>query len=131
MTAVTIVYDSNAGNSARWGGAVEHGAASVQGARVSRLEIAGGDIVNGRWENNEIMTSLDASDAIIFGAPTSMGDVSGQMKCFIDATSGRFYPRAWANKLAAGFTRSFFPTGHKLPTPPTSLPLPLPPPLVR
>src|SRR5258708_16586136 len=81
MTAVTIVYHSNSGHTARLAEAVEHGAASVQGARVSRLEIAGGDIVNGRWENNEIMTSLDASDAIIFGAPTSMGDVSGQMKC--------------------------------------------------
>src|SRR5258708_17496379 len=115
MTAVTIVYHSNSGHTARLAEAVEHGAASVQGARVSRLEIAGGDIVNGRWENNEIMTSLDASDAIIFGAPTSMGDVSGQMKCFIDATSGRFYPRAWANKLAAGFTCSFYPSGDKLP----------------
>jgi NAD(P)H dehydrogenase (quinone) len=116
MTAVTIVYHSNSGHTAKLAEAVEHGAASVQGARVSRLEIAGDDIVKGRWENNEIMTLLDASDAIIFGAPTSMGDVSGQMKCFIDATSGRFYPRAWANKLAAGFTCSFYPSGDKLHT---------------
>src|SRR5258708_14007962 len=130
MTAVTIVYHSNSGHTARLAEAVEHGAASVQGARVSRLEIAGGDIVNGRWENNEIMTSLDASDAIIFGAPTSMGDVSGQMKCFIDATSGRVYPRAWANKLAAGFTCSFYSTGDKVAHLQTFLTLSLPPRIV-
>jgi multimeric flavodoxin WrbA len=45
-----------------------------------------------------------------------MGDVSGQMKCFLDATSQHFYRRAWANKLAAGFTSSFYPSGDKLHT---------------
>jgi NAD(P)H dehydrogenase (quinone) len=62
------------------------------------------------------MAQLDKSDAIIFGSPTNMGDVSGQMKCFFDATSPHFYRRAWANKLAAGFTCSFYPSGDKLHT---------------
>ena len=33
-----------------------------------------------------------------------------------DTTSKHFYPRAWANKLAAGFTCSFYPSGDKLHT---------------
>jgi NAD(P)H dehydrogenase (quinone) len=116
MPIVTIVYHSNSGHTTKLAEAVETGAASVAGIEVHRLAITGDDIVKGRWENPAIMAQLDASDAIIFGAPTSMGDVSGQMKCFLDATSTHFYPRAWANKLAAGFTCSFYPSGDKLHT---------------
>lgn len=116
MSIVTIVYHSLSGHTAKLAEAVESGVASVNGMEVHRLAIVGDDIVKGRWENLEIMALLDESDAIIFGAPTSMGDVSGQMKCFLDATSPHFYRRAWANKLAAGFTSSFYPSGDKLHT---------------
>ena len=116
MPIVTIVYHSMSDHTTKLAEAVENGAASVNGIEVHRLAITGDDIVKGRWDNPGIMAQLDASDAIIFGAPTSMGDVSGQMKCFIDTTSKHFYPRAWANKLAAGFTCSFYPSGDKLHT---------------
>jgi NAD(P)H dehydrogenase (quinone) len=116
MPIVTVVYHSMSGHTAKLAEAVESGAASISGANVHLLKIAGDDTVQGRWENQRIMAQLDASDAIIFGAPTSMGDVSGPMKCFIDATSSHFYPRGWANKLAAGFTCSFYPSGDKLHT---------------
>lgn len=116
MSIVTIVYHSTSGHTAKLAEAVENGATLVKGIEVHRLAIIGDDIVKGRWDNPEIMAQLDESSAIIFGAPTSMGDVSGQMKCFLDATSPHFYRRAWANKLAAGFTSSFYPSGDKLHT---------------
>ena len=116
MPIVTIVYHSASGHTGKLAKAVENGAAAVKGVEVHRLAISGDDIVKGRWDNAEIMAQLDESSAIIFGAPTSMGDVSGQMKCFLDATSQHFYRRAWANKLAAGFTSSFYPSGDKLHT---------------
>jgi NAD(P)H dehydrogenase (quinone) len=116
MPTVTVLFHSNSGHTAKLAEAVEAGAASVASVDVTRLEIVGDDIAQGRWENAAIIERLAASDAIIFGAPTSMGDVSGQMKCFIDWTSRLFYPRAWANKLAAGFTTSFYPSGDKFHT---------------
>lgn len=93
MPTVAIVFHSNTGHTAKLSEAVEEGAASVSGVDVQRLAIVGDDIVKGRWDNPEIMARLDPSDAIIFGAPTSMGDVSGPMKCFLDSTSKHFYPR--------------------------------------
>jgi NAD(P)H dehydrogenase (quinone) len=116
MQTVTIVYHSMSGHTAKLAEAVENGASSVNGIKVQRIAITGNDIVEGRWDNADIMAQLNMSDAIIFGAPTNMGDVSGQMKCFLDATSGHFYTRAWANKIAAGFTCSFYPSGDKLHT---------------
>jgi NAD(P)H dehydrogenase (quinone) len=116
MPKVTVLFHSNSGHTAKLAEAVEAGAASVERVDVKRLAIVGDDIVKGRWENADITARLGASDAIIFGAPTSMGDVSGPMKCFIDSTSQLFYPRAWANKLAAGFTTSFYPSGDKFHT---------------
>jgi NAD(P)H dehydrogenase (quinone) len=116
MPIVSIVFHSMSGHTARLSEAIEQGASSVDHCDVHRLAITGDDIVGGRWDNPRIMAQLNASDAIIFGAPTSMGDVSGPMKCFIDATSVHFYPRSWANKLAAGFTCSFYPSGDKLHT---------------
>lgn len=47
-------------------------------------------IKNGRFENEEFLNKLDTADSIIFGSPTYMGMVSGQMKCFLDATSSRW-----------------------------------------
>jgi NAD(P)H dehydrogenase (quinone) len=116
MPIVTILYHSFSGHTRKLSEAVEQGAASVNGVEVHRHEIIGDDIVKGRWENPEILAQLDKSSAIIFGSPTSIGDVSGPMKCFIDKTSEIFYPRTWADKLAAGFTSSFYPSGDKLHT---------------
>lgn len=116
MPIITIVYHSLNGHVTKLAEAVENGAGSVEGVEVLRLAIIGEDIDKGRWNNPEILAHLEKSSAIIFGAPTHMGDVSGQMKCFLDATSKYFFRRTWANKLAAGFTSSFYPSGDKLQT---------------
>lgn len=59
---------------------------------------------------------LDGADAIIFGCPTYMGTVSGQMKMFMDASARGWKARRWRNKIAAGFTSSSNASGDKLGT---------------
>jgi len=116
MPTVTIVYHSGSGHTRAMAEAVHAGAASVDGVTAQLVAIEGTDITEGRWHNDGVLKMLDASDAIIFGSPTYMGCVSGQMKAFLDATAERYFTRAWADKLAAGFTVSGGPAGDKLNT---------------
>ncbi|WP_420569318.1 flavodoxin family protein [Thalassovita sp.] len=60
--------------------------------------------------------ALEASDAILFGAPTYMGGPAAEFKAFMDATSDIWEQQLWADKLAAGFTVATFPAGDKLST---------------
>lgn len=60
--------------------------------------------------------ALDVADAIIFGAPTYMGNVSYQFKKFMDETSTRWFKQAWQDKIAGGFTNSGYPSGDKMNT---------------
>ena len=53
--------------------------------------------------------ALNAADAIVFGSPTYMGNVSWQFKRFADATSKAWFTRAWQDKLFAGFTNALMP----------------------
>ena len=64
--------------------------------------------VEKHWE------TLEKADAIIFGVPTYMGSLSGPFKSFMDASSKPWMARAWANKVAAGFTNSASRSGDKL-----------------
>ena len=80
MSLTSVVYHSATGHTQILANAVLRGIASLEGARGQIFEITGGDIVEGRWDNPAILAALDESDAIIFGAPTYMGSVSGQMK---------------------------------------------------
>lgn len=59
---------------------------------------------------------LDEADAIIFGSPTYMGSVSGEMKMFMDRSSDAYIKQKWRNKIAAGFTTSSALSGDKLNT---------------
>lgn len=94
--------------------AVAKGALSVGDVSVIEHEIIDTDFSGGRWLNENMLTQLDASDAIIFGSPTYMGSVSAQLKSFMDATSPRYLQRKWVDKIAAAFTVSGSPSGDKL-----------------
>nr|AAQ21360.1 Csw017 [uncultured bacterium] len=59
---------------------------------------------------------LDASQAIVFGSPTYMANVSWQFKKFADASSAVWGRQGWKDKLAAGFTHSAGINGDKLST---------------
>lgn len=111
MAIVKIVFHSGSGNTKALAEAVHQGAASVADSEL--MEILGSQIEEGRFKDEDFLTKLDAADAIIFGSPTYMGMVSGQMKAFLDATSGRWMSGSWNTKLAAGFTTSLGLSGDK------------------
>lgn len=67
-------------------------------------KIEGSQIKDGRFQHPELFFKLHDCDAIIFGSPTYMGNVSAQFKAFADATSDFWAEQAWAGKLAAGIT---------------------------
>jgi len=113
MATVSIIYFSGGGHTAKLAESVNKGAASVAGVKTNLIAITGEDIVKGRYQNDAALAQLDASDAIIFGSPTYMGGPAGQFKIFADATAGRWFTKAWQDKLAAGFTVSSSPSGDK------------------
>lgn len=105
---IAIVFHSGYGHTRRQAEAVQAGANSVAGVEaglypVDRLDDAA-------W------AQLDAVDAIIFGSPTYMGSATAKFKEFMEASSRRWYARAWKDKLAAGFTVSASQSGDKLNT---------------
>ncbi|HUR90344.1 MAG TPA: flavodoxin family protein [Ramlibacter sp.] len=105
MTRITVVFHSGYGHTQRMARAV------AEGANAEMLAIdADGNLPDGGWEQ------LKASDGIIFGSPTYMGDVSWQFKKFADASSKPWYAQEWKDKVAAGFTNSGGMSGDKLNT---------------
>ena len=116
MPTISIVYFTGSGSTAQLAEAVRQGAASVNGFKTQLLAISGDDIVKGRYKNDGVMATLDASDAIIFGSPTYMGGPAAQFKAFADASVERWFGQAWRDKFAAGFTISGSPSGDKFST---------------
>jgi NAD(P)H dehydrogenase (quinone) len=116
MTTVSIIYHSGMGNTTKIADAVAAGARNIADVYVKILEITGDQIQNGRWQDDAVMAKLTASDAIIFGAPTYMGMVSGPFKCFADATAPFWFGSTWKDKIAGGFTSSGYASGDKVMT---------------
>lgn len=116
MSIVSIVYYSGAGHTHKLAQAVQAGAASVEGTTANLISISGSDIINGRYQNTELILALEESDAIIFGSPTYMGGPAAQFKAFADATVGSWTNQKWRDKIAAGFTVSGTPSGDKFST---------------
>jgi len=107
MTRIAIAYHSGYGHT-------EALAASVaQGVRDAGAEAILLRIDNAGQDFDPLLDEITASDAVVFGAPTYMGDVSGVFKVFADATSKAFFTGAWKDKLAAGFTNSATINGDK------------------
>lgn len=102
MTKTVVVYFSGYGHTKRAAEVV------AQGADAELLAIdAEGNLSDEGW------ASLDAADAIIFGSPTYMGSVPWQFKKFADATSKKWFVRAWQDKVFGGFTNSASLNGDK------------------
>lgn len=116
MKTISIIYHSGFGHTAKVAERVAAGARSVGGVEVNLLSITPEQVQGGRWQDDAIMEQLSASDAILFGAPTYMGMVSGPFKCFADATAPFWFDRSWQDKLAGGFTSSGYPSGDKVMT---------------
>uniref|UniRef100_A0A832M422 Flavodoxin family protein n=1 Tax=Oscillatoriales cyanobacterium SpSt-402 TaxID=2282168 RepID=A0A832M422_9CYAN len=112
MGLVAIVYFSGSGHTHLMAQAVAEGALSA-GAEVKLLRITGEQIVNGRWQDPEILSTLNQADAIVFGSPTYMGGVAAQFKAFLDAASEAWFTQQWKDKIAGGFTHSSSLSGDK------------------
>ena len=107
MTQISIVFHSGFGHTKVVAERVQAGAESVPGTQVRLVPV---EEVEAHWAD------LEASDAIVFGSPTYMGNVSAPFKAFMDASSKPWLEQKWKDKLAAGFTISGSPSGDKLNT---------------
>jgi NAD(P)H dehydrogenase (quinone) len=107
MTRIAIPYHSGYGHN-------EVIAQSVaQGVRDSGAEAVLLRIDSAAQDFDPMLEAVNAADAVIFGAPTYMGDVSAAFKAFAEASSKSFAVGAWKDKLAAGFTVSHSFSGDK------------------
>ena len=107
MTKVAIVYHSGYGHTAVLAEKVAEG---VRDAGQTPILLK---IDNAAQDFAPLIDQITEADAVVFGAPTYMGDVSGVFKVFADATSSAFFTGAWKDKLAAGFTNSHSFAGDK------------------
>ncbi|ORA35669.1 flavodoxin family protein [Mycobacterium aquaticum] len=104
---VAVVYHSGFGHTETLARAVAAGAAEA-GGDVSLVAV--GTITEAQWD------LLDNVDAMIFGTPTYMGNVSAGFQAFAEKTGRRCVDGAWRDKVAAGFTNSGGKSGDKLNT---------------
>lgn len=104
---IAIAFHSGHGHPAEQAEAVAAGAESVPGTVT--------DLVPLDELTDDVWTRLTAADAIIFGAPTSMGSPRWVFKKSAEE-SARIWAAdlAWRDKIAAGFTNSKAIAGDKL-----------------
>ncbi|TCB78164.1 flavodoxin family protein [Acinetobacter sp. ANC 4173] len=102
MSNVSVVYFSGYGHTK----VIAQTFAQEISANLIEID-ANGDIQEQDW------VTLDQSDAIVFGAPTYMGTAPWQFKKFADATSKKWFTRAWQDKIFGGFTNSASLNGDK------------------
>lgn len=103
--AVAIAYHSGYGHTAELARAVAAGATEA-GADVSMVNLD--TMSEADWD------TLDGADAIVFGSPTYMGNVSAGFQAFAEQTGRRCIEGTWRDKVAAGFTNSGAKSGDKL-----------------
>lgn len=107
MTKIAIVYHSTYGHTKLQAEAVLQGVKSVPNidAQIYTTE-----------EATARIDELDTADAIIFGCPTYMGNMSAGMKSFLEVAAKKWFTQAWKNKVAGAFTNSSSFSGDKLNT---------------
>ena len=116
-TKVAVIYYSATGNVYKLAQAVEEGAkeagAEVRFRKVHELAPEEAIKSNQGWSDHALMTEdvpealledLEWADAYIFGTPTRFGNVSAQLKQFIDTTGGLWFEGKLADKVVSGFT---------------------------
>ena len=104
MPRIAIVYFSKNDVTEQIAKAIASGAKQENGITVLEHRIAGHEIIEGRFENLELFKTLKSCNAILFGSPTYMGNVSAQFKAFADASSEHWQQQEWSDKISAGFT---------------------------
>jgi multimeric flavodoxin WrbA len=107
IPALAIAYHSGFGHTEVLAGAVAAGAREG-GATVHMVAVD--QLTDTDWQ------TLDGADAIVFGSPTYMGNVSAGFQGFAEKTGRRCIDGTWGDKVAAGFTNSGGKSGDKLQT---------------
>lgn len=113
MAKILVLYHSMYGHIETMAQQVAEGAGSVAGVEVTIKRVpetmpeelfrkAGGKVDQAA----EVATPAELAeyDAIIFGTPTRFGNMSGQMRNFLDQTGGLWAKGALAGKVASVFT---------------------------
>ncbi|MEG2359782.1 flavodoxin family protein [Acinetobacter sp.] len=100
--SIAIVYHSPYGHTAKVASFI------AQGAQQAGVQVHSMNIEQIDWD------ILDQSDAIVFGCPTYMGNLTSGLKLFMEQSSKRWLARAWQGKVAAGFTNGGGLSGDKL-----------------
>ena len=121
---VAVIYYSATGNVYKLAQAVAQGAeeagAEVRFRKVHELAPEEAIKSNQGWSDHALMTEdvpeaavedLDWADAYILGTPTRFGNVSAQLKQFIDTTGGLWFQGKLADKVASAFTSAQNPHG--------------------
>lgn len=115
-TRVLVVFYSMTGNVAKLAKEVANGASGVTDTDVRIRQVdelipkdKWNDVMKGvKEELKDIpmaaMEDLEWADGIAFGTPTRFGNMSSQMKNFIDKTGGLWQKGALINKVAGVFT---------------------------
>ena len=107
MAKVAVIYHSGFGHTKRQAEAVVRGAEEVPGIEVVIYSVA---------EAGEDIDVFDDADAIIFGCPTYMGNVSADMKKFQEIAASKWFSMDWKDKIAGAFTNSSSFSGDKMNT---------------
>src|SRR6516165_6211190 len=107
MAKVFIIYHSGFGHTKLQAQAVHRGAAGVVGDDAYLWTTD---------EANARLDELDGADAIIFGCPTYMGNISAEMKKFLEVAAKKWFTLSWKDKIAGAFTNSSSFSGDKLNT---------------
>ncbi len=121
---VAVVYYSATGNVYKLAQAVEEGAREAGAeTRLRKVhELAPEEAIksNQGWYDHALMTEdvpeasmddLEWADAYVFGTPTRFGNVSAQLKQFIDTAGGLWFEGKLADKVVSGFTSASNPHG--------------------
>ena len=113
MTKVLVLYHSMYGHVETMADAVAEGARSIDGVEVTikrvpeTMDKERFQEVGGKVDQKAPVAEPDELreyDAIIFGTPTRFGNMSGQMRNFLDRTGGLWAKGALAGKVASVFT---------------------------
>ena len=102
MSNISIVYFSGYGHTK----VLAETFATEIGANLVAID-QNGDIQEQDWQ------TLDSSEAIVFASPTYMASAPWQFKKFADASSKKWFTRAWQDKIFGGFTNSASLNGDK------------------
>lgn len=113
MVKILVLYHSMYGHIETMAQSIAEGARSVSGVEVTvkrvpeTMNVEAFKAAHGKVDQSApiaVPAELADYDAIIFGTPTRFGNMSGQMRSFLDQTGGLWAKGALVGKVASVFT---------------------------